>query len=248
MSALHCAAHQCRPEASLRRQLHSLPWVVGATGAPTPHQKEEQPVRVLTIDVASSAQWMNKTAGFFRDPGESRTYISFVNPARALGFMNDRRFQIVQLLVKDGPLAAAAIALRLRRSGIMLERDLEALFEGEVIERDREQRYFYEFDGIRILLQWPLPDDSDAPRGRGSVRHRPGSCRRKPFRRSRPRGLPMLRRRQYREPESAQAVLAPDIPKMDQTADRKTISRIFLVGGILGVASMALGRLMRRFS
>jgi hypothetical protein len=58
----------------------------------------------------------------------------------------------------------------------------------------------------------------------------------------------MLRRRQYREPESAQAVLAPDIPKMDQTVDRKRISRIFLVGGILGVASMALGRLMRRFS
>jgi hypothetical protein len=162
--------------------------------------------------------------------------------------MNDRRFQIVQLLVKDGPLTAAAIAVRLRRSRMMLERDLEALFEGEVIERDREQRYFYEFDGIRILLQWPLPDDSDAPRGRGSVRHRPGSCRRKPFRRSRPRDLPMLRRSKYREPESAQAVLAPDIPKMDQSVDRKTISRILLVGGILAVASMVPGLLMQHFS
>jgi DNA-binding transcriptional ArsR family regulator len=213
-----------------------------------PSYEPQQPVRVLTIDVASSAQWMNKTAGFFRDPGESRTYISFIDPATALRFMNDRRFQIVQLLVKEGPLTAAAIAVRLRRSRMMLERDLEALFEGEVIERDREQRYFYEFDGIRILLQWPLPDDSDAPRGRGSVRHRPGSCRRKPFRRSRPRGLPMLRRRQYREPESAQAVLAPDIPKMDQTVDRKTISRILLVGGILAVASMVPGFLMQHFS
>jgi hypothetical protein len=58
----------------------------------------------------------------------------------------------------------------------------------------------------------------------------------------------MLRRRQYREPESAQAVLAPDIPKMDQSVDRKTISRILLVGGILAVASMVPGLLMQHFS
>jgi DNA-binding transcriptional ArsR family regulator len=170
---------------------------------PTSHQEKEQPVRVLTIDVASSAQWMNETAGFFRDPGESRTYISFIDPARVLRFMNDRRFQIVQLLVKEGPITAGAIAVRLRRSRMMLDRDLEALFEGEVIERDREQRYFYGFDGIRILLQWPLADDSDTPGGRRSVRRRPASCRRKSFLRSHPGGLPVLRRRRYQKPEAA---------------------------------------------
>jgi predicted transcriptional regulator len=182
-------------------------------GAPPPLQNEEQPVRVLTIDVASSEQWMTKTAPFFRDPGESRTYISFIDPARVLRFMNDRRFQIVQLLVKDGPLTAGAIALRLRRNRMMLDRDLEALFEGEVIERDREQRYFYEFDGIRILLQWPLPDDSDTPPGgRRRVRYRPASCRRKPVRRSSPRDLPVLRRKQYHVPEAPLLAPAPGNP------------------------------------
>jgi hypothetical protein len=34
----------------------------------------------------------------------------------------------------------------------MLDCDLEALLEGEVIRRDREQRYLYEFDGIRMPL------------------------------------------------------------------------------------------------
>lgn len=76
----------------------------------TPHQNEEEFVRVLTIDVASSAQWTNRTAGFFRDPGEHRTYISFIDPARALRFMNDKRFQIIQLLIKEGPLTASVIA------------------------------------------------------------------------------------------------------------------------------------------
>jgi predicted transcriptional regulator len=149
----------------------------------TPHQNEEEFVRVLTIDVASSAQWTNRTAGFFRDPGEHRTYISFIDPARALRFMNDKRFQIIQLLIKEGPLTASVIAARLRRNRLMVERDLETLFEGEVIERDREQRYVYEFSGISMLLTFPPPDDSDAPRGRRSVRHRPASCRRKSFRR-----------------------------------------------------------------
>jgi hypothetical protein len=144
-------------------------------------------VRVLTIDVASSAQWMNRTAAFFRDPGEHRTYISFIDPVRVLRFMNARRFQIVQL----------------RRNRMMLDRDLEALFEGEVIERDREQRYFYEFDGIRVLLQWPLADDSDVPRSRGVTRSRHVSCRRKLPWRFQPRDLPVSGRRRYQKPEVA---------------------------------------------
>ncbi len=160
-------------------------------------------MRVLTIDVASSAQWMNRTAAFFRDPGEHRTYISFIDPVRVLRFMNARRFQIVQLLVKEGPLTAEGIAVRLRRNRMMLDRDLEALFEGEVIERDRKQRYFYEFDGIRVLLQWPLVDDSDAPRSRGVTRSRHVSCRRKLLRRFQPRGLPVSGRKRYQKPEVA---------------------------------------------
>lgn len=242
------AAHPHHPEVGLHRQLHSLPWVVGATGAPTPHQNEEQPLRVLTIDVSSSDQWLNKTAPFFRDPGENRTYISFVNPARVLRFMNEKRFRIVQLLVKDGPLTAGDVAARLRRNRMMLDRDLEALFEGEVIERDREHRYFYEFDGLRILLQYPLPDDSDEPRGRSPARYRPASCRRKPFRRSRLRELPVLRRKRYHEPEAAQAVPAAKAPKSTEVVDRKTVSRILLVGAILAVTLMLVGLFMQLVS
>jgi len=117
--------------------------------------------------------------------------------------MNARRFQIVQLLVKEGPLTAERIAVRLRRNRMMLDRDLEALFEGEVIERDREQRYFYEFDGIRVLLQWPLADDSDVPRSRGVTRSRHVSCRRKLPWRFQPRDLPVSGRRRYQKPEVA---------------------------------------------
>jgi hypothetical protein len=67
-------------------------------------------MRVLTIDVASDAQWQNRTAGFFSDPNPERTYISFIRPTKVLGLMSVKRFQIVQLLIRQGALTAGAIA------------------------------------------------------------------------------------------------------------------------------------------
>jgi predicted transcriptional regulator len=148
-------------------------------------------MRVLTIDVASDTQWQNRTAGFFSDNNPERTYISFSKPVNIIRLMSVKRFQIVQLLMGQGTRSVEAIAAKLGRNRLMVERDLEILLESEVIERDRAHRYYFEFAAIRIVLQFPLPGDEDESCSRGitgsrqSRRSRPGNCGRRPFRRSR---------------------------------------------------------------
>jgi hypothetical protein len=48
-----------------------------------------------------------------------------------------------------------AVAMRLKRGRMMAGHDLEALLESEIIDLDRDARYLFEFDGIRIRLQFP---------------------------------------------------------------------------------------------
>lgn len=142
-------------------------------------------MRVLTIDVASDAQWQNRTAGFFSDPNPECTYISFIQPTKVLGLMSVKRFQIVQLLIRQGALTAGAIAARLGRNRLMVEHDLQILLESEVIELDRAYQYYFSFAALRVVLQFPLPGGEDEPGSRGSGRSRRSPRRRKPSRQSR---------------------------------------------------------------
>jgi predicted transcriptional regulator len=142
-------------------------------------------MRILTIDAASDAQWESRTAGFFTDLDPLKTYISFVQANKVLKLMSVKRFRIVQLLIRQGALSAAAIAVALGRNRLMVEDDLHILLENEVIDRDRAHRYYFAFDAVRVVVQFPLPGDDERSRTWRSGRSRRRQCRHKPFRRFR---------------------------------------------------------------
>jgi predicted transcriptional regulator len=142
-------------------------------------------MRVLTIDVCSDAQWESRTAPFFTDTDPHRTYISYSRANRVLRLMSMSRFQIVQFLIRRGAHCAATIAAGLGRNRLMVERDLQILLESEVIDRDREHRYYFAFDAIRVVLQFPLPGDDDPSCNRRTRRSRRTQYRTKSSRRVR---------------------------------------------------------------
>jgi predicted transcriptional regulator len=83
-------------------------------------------------------------------------FIFFEAPEGLLRTTTAKRMEMIRLLLHDeGPMTVEAVAMRLKRGRMMAGHDLEALLESEIIDLDRDARYLFEFDGIRIRLQFP---------------------------------------------------------------------------------------------
>jgi predicted transcriptional regulator len=85
------------------------------------------------------------------------TFIFFEDAEGLLEAITATRVEIIRLLRNEGPMTAEAIAVRLKRAKLMVGRDLEALLDLEIIDLDIDARYLFEFDGLRICLQFPHP-------------------------------------------------------------------------------------------
>ncbi|KAE8759307.1 hypothetical protein FSO04_14340 [Paraburkholderia madseniana] len=113
-------------------------------------------VRLLILETTSFDAMQERMDAILDGQHPDSTCIFFDELEGLLRTITAKRMEIIRLLLHDeGPMTAEAIAMRLKRGRTMAGHDLEALLESEIIDLDRDARYLFEFDGIRIRLQFP---------------------------------------------------------------------------------------------
>jgi predicted transcriptional regulator len=81
--------------------------------------------------------------------------IFFEDAEHLLAILAPARLEIIRLLREEGPAPADAIAACLDRDTLMVSRDLGVLLDAQVIDLERDARYVFGFEGIRVMLQFP---------------------------------------------------------------------------------------------
>lgn len=89
--------------------------------------------------------------------GEQAYRICYEDPVEMLLFVTAERMEIVKLLLEAGPLPEEQIALRTGRDADVLTDDLRKLLAGEVLGLNAKYEYCFDYDGLRVTLEWPLP-------------------------------------------------------------------------------------------
>jgi predicted transcriptional regulator len=82
-------------------------------------------------------------------------FLLFDDPTRLLEALTVQRMEIVTMLREEGPMTAESIASLQAREKTSVMRDLEALLDLEILDLDRDARYLFDFNGIRVILHYP---------------------------------------------------------------------------------------------
>ena len=99
---------------------------------------------------------MNHPINAFReDRNRDLNLIFFEDAEHLLAILAPARLEIIRLLREEGPAPADTIAACLDRDRLMVSRDLGVLLDAHVIDLERDARYIFGFEGIRVMLQYP---------------------------------------------------------------------------------------------
>jgi predicted transcriptional regulator len=114
--------------------------------------------KTLIIETVSSPAF---TGGPFNRPeapsGEREYRIRYEDPVELLQFMTAERMEIVKLLREVGPLLEQEIAIQTGRYGEDFADDLRTLLASEVLRLNAKYEYCFDYDGVCVTLEWPLP-------------------------------------------------------------------------------------------
>ncbi|WP_459252617.1 HVO_A0114 family putative DNA-binding protein [Paraburkholderia sediminicola] len=78
----------------------------------------------------------------------------FEDTEHLLAILAPARLEIIRLLREEGPAPADTIAACLGRERLMVSRDLGVVLDERIIDLERDARYAFGFEGIRVVLQY----------------------------------------------------------------------------------------------
>lgn len=117
-------------------------------------------MRLLIHEITSFDAMQERMDAILDVQHPDSTFIFFEESDGLMRNTIEKRTEMIRLqLCDEEPMTAEAIAIRLKHGRMMVGRDLEALLKSEIIDLDRDASYLFEFDGIRIRLQFPYSEN-----------------------------------------------------------------------------------------
>jgi predicted transcriptional regulator len=106
-------------------------------------------MKTVTIGVASRAEVTERAKAAFRGQKQGAR-ISFVSPELMFRTLTSNRWDILRRMAGAGPMGVRELARRLDRDVKGVHRDVHALLNAGVIDRDDDGRIVFPFDAIRV--------------------------------------------------------------------------------------------------